>query len=624
MFRLVTFGGLALVDDGGTTVATPRRRLALLALLAAAGQRGLTRDRLVLQLSPEKTPDKARHSLEQLVYELRRQVDDALFLGTDPLQLNPDVMASDLSEFEDACVRGAFADAAARYRGPFLDGFYLDDSEEFERWVDAERARLAKRCTDALEQMARRFAEQGDLAAAVASWRRLVTLNPLSARATLALMTALADAGERAEAIRLGRAYQVLIRHELGAEPAAGVSSLLQRLLHQTGPSDRPPPPASDKAAAGSPPSAPLPTVAGTLVAGPRAPDLQTALADHYAVEREIGRGGMSVVFFARDLKHDRAVAIKVLRPQIAAAIGTDRFLREIQIAARLQHPHLLPLYDSGEVEGWPYYVMPFVDGESLRDRLNREKQLPIAEAIRIAREVASALGYAHSQGVVHRDIKPENILLSAGHAVVADFGIATAITAAGGEKLTLTGITLGTPHYMSPEHDSGTIAPSGQRDLYALGCVLYEMLAGNPPFTGATPQSILARHAADPVPSLRTVRDSVPPGIEWAITKAMAKVPADRFATAGEFTDALLHPENAPLPYPRRRRPVPTSVAVAAGLVALVALVMLNVGNVQDRLLGRPIEAVDPLARRAAGRQPDRRHGAGVSRQRHDRRVHH
>ena len=296
---------------------------------------------------------------------------------------------------------------------------------------------------------------------------------------------------------------------------------------------------------------------------------VRQALSGRYQIVRELGRGGMATVYLARDLKHPRQVALKVLRPEVAGALGADRFLKEIELAARLQHPHILGLLDSGTAGDVLYYVMPYVEGESLRHRLDRESQLQVDAAVTIAREVAGALDYAHRHGIVHRDIKPENILLSAGQALVADFGIAKAFDAAGGEKLTETGLSLGTPHYMSPEQASATRSLDGRSDIYALGCVLYEMLAGSPPFTGPSAQSILARHSVDPVPSLHTVRGTVPVGIEWAITKALAKVPADRFASAGEFADALAHPEHAPSPRARDRRLLYAGVAM--GVLALV-----------------------------------------------------
>jgi serine/threonine protein kinase len=238
-------------------------------------------------------------------------------------------------------------------------------------------------------------------------------------------------------------------------------------------------------------------------------PGHPAALADRYRIERELGQGGMATVYLAEDLKHQRRVAIKVLRPELAAALGAERFLREITTTANLRHPHILPLYDSGDADGSLFYVMPYVEGESLRDRLDREKQLPLDDALQIAGEVADALSYAHSSGVIHRDIKPENILLDNGHAIVADFGIAQAVSESGGERLTQTGIVLGTPLYMSPEQSNGDPVDA-RSDLYALGCLVYEMLAGVPPFSGPTALVLMARHALDPVPALRTARPSV------------------------------------------------------------------------------------------------------------------
>src|SRR5438874_1016761 len=249
----------------------------------------------------------------------------------------------------------------------------------------------------------------------------------------------------------------------------------------------------------------------------------------------------MATVFRAEDRKHHRAVAIKVLRADLAAVLGPDRFLREIEIAARLQHPHILPLYDSGSAAGILYYVMPYVEGESLRDRLDREKQLPQDDALRIATEVAGALAYAHSHGIVHRDIKPENIMVSGGTAVVADFGIAHAVTAAGdAQHLTETGTIIGTPAYMSPEQATGSEDIDGRSDQYSLACVVYEMLVGEPPFTGPTAQAVLARHSLDMVSPPSIVRATIPDAVEEAILRGLSKVPADRYATTALFAEAL------------------------------------------------------------------------------------
>jgi serine/threonine-protein kinase len=268
---------------------------------------------------------------------------------------------------------------------------------------------------------------------------------------------------------------------------------------------------------------------------------LTDALHARYVIERELGRGGMATVYLARDIKHDRLVALKVLRLELAQALGPERFQREIETVARLQHPHILSVHDSGETAGQLWFTMPFVEGESLRGRLRREQQLPVELALRIATDAARALQYAHDHGVIHRDIKPENLLLTTdGSTLVADFGIAKALGVAGEEKLTETGLSLGTPHYMSPEQASGEGGLDGRADVYALGCVLYEMLAGEPPFSGPTARAIQARHAVDQVPAIRTVRPGVPLQLEQTISRALQKVPADRFATAGEFLRAL------------------------------------------------------------------------------------
>ena len=288
---------------------------------------------------------------------------------------------------------------------------------------------------------------------------------------------------------------------------------------------------------------------------------LTAALADRYRIERELGQGGMATVYLAQDLKHDRKVAIKVLRPELAAVIGADRFLTEIKTTANLQHPHILPLFDSGVTGTWSsesggvagsstppnsqlptflYYVMPFVEGETLRDRLTREKQLPIGDAVRIGAEVASALDYAHRHGVIHRDIKPENILLHDGRALVADFGIALAASRAGSTRMTETGMSLGTPHYMSPEQAMGEREITARSDVYALGCVVYEMLCGEPPFGGPTAQAIVAKVLTEVPRPLLPKRHTIPPHVEAAVLTALEKLPADRYASAAEFAQAI------------------------------------------------------------------------------------
>jgi eukaryotic-like serine/threonine-protein kinase len=271
------------------------------------------------------------------------------------------------------------------------------------------------------------------------------------------------------------------------------------------------------------------------------AESLRQVLRGRYDVESEIGHGGMAVVFLAHDIRHDRRVALKVMLPELSASLGAQRFAREIRLAAGLQHPHILPVYDSGEAGGLIYYAMPYVEGESLRARIVREGQLPLGDSLRIAQEVADALHYAHAHDVVHRDIKPENIMLSGDHALVMDFGIARAVNAAGGRKLTETGLALGTPAYMSPEQVSADPRVDGRTDIYALGCVLYEMLAGTPPFVAASAHIVMARHSIDTAPPLKRLRPTVPDTVEETIMKALAKAPSDRFPTAEAFGKSLM-----------------------------------------------------------------------------------
>jgi hypothetical protein len=306
---------------------------------------------------------------------------------------------------------------------------------------------------------------------------------------------------------------------------------------------------------------------------------LQAALRERYAIERELARGGMATVYLARDLKHDRAVALKVLRPELSAILGADRFLREIRLTANLQHLHILPLLDSGDAGGFLYYVMPYVESESLRRRLEREGQLPVAEAVRLTTEVAEALDYAHQQGIIHRDIKPENILLSRGHALVADFGIALAVTQAGRDRLTETGLSLGTPAYMSPEQATADPRLDGRSDQYSLACVTYEMLAAEPPYTGPSAQAIIAKRFSEPVPHLSSVRE-VPAGVEQAVTRALSRMPANRFPTVFEFAHALGLTEPAPtVPRALSRR----AVGVMSALAVLVLVAAMGL------LLSRP-----------------------------------
>ena len=350
---------------------------------------------------------------------------------------------------------------------------------------------------------------------------------------------------------------------------------------------------------------------------------LSAALAGRYVLQRELGRGGMATVYLAQDLRHDRPVALKVLHPELAQSLGAERFLREIKLAARLQHPNILSVHDSGEAAGQFWFTMPYVEGESLRQRLNLERQLPLEDALRIAREAAEALYCAHRHGIIHRDIKPENILLSEGHALVADFGVSQALRATTpSERLTESGMVVGTPTYMSPEQGAGERALDARTDVYSLGVVLYELLAGEPPYTGPTAQAVLAKRFSEPVPSVRRTRPLVPEPVEHALQRALAPVPADRYSTAAEFARALSQPASgttaaAPSvatsvssPGPSQSRRVPLAVVLGLGFLLGLGVLFgwlrshgtseMERGAAPKRLAVLPFETVGDTSDRA------------------------
>ena len=496
-----------------------RRRLAILAALAAAGSRGLTRDKLLGLFWSETDERRGRSALSQALYALRRDTgEDELLLGNETLAVNPRVLSSDAADLDAALAAGDRARAVELYAGPFLDGVYVSAAPGFERWLDEQRLRYAQAVESALEELASDAELRGDHADAARWWRRLTALDPVRTRATLGLMSALAAQGDRTAALRHADAYSKLVRTELEVEPSAQVRSLATRLRGDASAGD---------------------TSAGDRPAG--------AFTDRFVIERELGRGGMAVVYLARDRKHDRHVALKMLHAQLGAAVGRERLEREIMVTARLQHPHILPLHDSGEADGTLFYVMPFVDGESVRARLLREERLPPADAVAIAREVAEALDYAHRHGVVHRDIKPENILLSEGHAVVADFGIAHLVSSAVSDTLTQHGIAIGTPAYMSPEQVAGDSDLTGASDIFSLGCVLFELLAGRPPWIGGSPQALMARRFAENAPPLWTITSDVPRALDELVQQMLAQEPGARPSGAAVVQRLARAPAAAP-----------------------------------------------------------------------------
>jgi len=522
MLELRTLGTVEIHDEGEGQAAPSPKPLALLAYLAVAQPRGPhRRDTLVALLHPELDHGHARTALRQLVLTLREAVGAAVVrsdrhsIGLDLHRLRCDVHA-----FEQALAKRDPARAVALYGGPFLSGFFLSGCPQFEQWVEMERNRLERARTSALERLALDADAAGEALQAVRWWRQVVEADPFATRVTMRLIAALEVAGDRAGALEVAERHARRLKQELNAEPSPEVEALARRLRVQPRPS-------------------------APVTGGPTRERLARAVAGRYRVDGVAGAGGMALVYRAQDLKLGRTVALKVLRPELAAAIGHERFLNEVSIAARLAHPNILPLHDVGEAEGLLYYVMPYVEGESLRDRLAREGRIDVEDAVQITREVADALAHAHERGIVHRDIKPANILLLADHAVVSDFGVA-ALTA-----------TTGTPAYMSPEQASRSPRVDGRSDLYSLGCVLHEMLTGAPPARES--QALVARPPSSNPP--------IPTNIEAVLVKALARAPAERFATAQQFAHAL-RPDSA---WMARRIGAGRVGAVLAGAAALI-----------------------------------------------------
>lgn len=537
MLRLITFGGAGIRGEGtnGTPAAEPavtRRALALL-VLVAGHHAGITRDKVLALLWPESDEERARNALRQSLYTVRRELHAPdLLLGADSLRLNPAVITSDLREFDEARVSGRLEDAVARYTGPFLDGFHVGGAPEFERWVEEIRAARAREVATLVESLARDAGRRGEPALAARWWRRLAALEPLDGAVALGLMEALVQAGDRAGALRHAQVYATLMREELATGPDPAVEALADRL--------RSTPPSS----AASQPAPSLPRVARP---GDFLDQLRADLEGRYAIGNEIDRGrdGAVRLLRARDLRHDREVLLKVLHPALASVLDLDRFLREIKLTARLRHPHVLPLLDSGVVGGRPWYASPDIGGVSLRHRLAREVRLPLEESIRVVLEMAEALDHAHRHEVIHRDVSPENIVLAEGHAVLTNLGVARALDAAAGPKLTETGMLIGSPAYMSPEQAAGAGQLDGRSDQYSLGCVLFEMLVGEPLFSGPTPQAIMAKRAAHRPRELKRV-EVLPTAVSAVLTRALAAEPEGRFATMGEFAQALTTPGRA------------------------------------------------------------------------------
>jgi DNA-binding SARP family transcriptional activator len=531
---------------------------------------------------PESTQDQARNALSQALHVLRRELGEGAIVtrGEGEVALSESAISVDVWALETAMAAGDLERVVSLYRGSLLSGFAIKASAEFDQWLDAARNRLARAYADSLEQLASAATERGERHEAVVCWRRSVEHDPYSTHVTMCLMRALDAVGDRAGALEQAECHTELLRAELAAEPSPDVVAYAERLRreplrhvrdHSSG--DR--------------------GVAASLSLD----RLKRALADRYTIERAIGSGGMAIVFLADDLKHERKVAVKVLRPELAATLGAEQFHQEIKIAAQLTHPHILTLIDSGDADGFFYYVMPYIEGESLRDKLAHEGELGITEAVRILRDVVDALSEAHEKGVVHRDIKPDNVLLTKQHALVTDFGVAKAVShAAGRQQLTTAGVALGTPEYMSPEQATADPHVDHRADIYGVGAVAYELLTGRPPFLGTTPQMILSAHMTDHPEAVTKYRESVPPELERLVMKCLEKKAADRWQSAEELLphlEALARPSRGITPVPvdpvAKRRWIMAGAAAAVAVIIAVAVVVPRGSRVtldRDRVL--------------------------------------
>jgi eukaryotic-like serine/threonine-protein kinase len=588
MIQFQLLGSIGLRDEGGVelrAVLAQPKRLALLAYLAAASPPGpQRRDTLLGVFWPELDQEHARNALSKAVHFLRRSVGEAAITSrsSEELTLDTSRVWTDVAAFQAALEDVRLEAALELYRGDLLPSFYVPDAPGFEDWLERERARLRSQAAKAARDLAERHEAGRHLTLAVASARRAVELSNGDERPLRRLIELLDRLGDRAGALRAFEEFAKRLAAELEVEPAAETLALVQRIrgAPRTGallPMEPAPPSTNSE-----------PTITR----------LARAVAQRYKIERQLGAGAMAVVALAHDLRHHRRVAIKVLRPELSSLMGPERFLREIDIAASLMHPHILPLHDSGEADGLLYYVMPYVEGESLRGRLERERGLAVTDVLQIGLEVADALAYAHHRGFIHRDIKPENILLGGGHALVADFGIARAIDSAGGEQLTTTGLGTGTPAYMSPEQITGESPVDERTDIYALGCVLYEMLTGEPPFSGSTPEQTMTQrlNGAAPRPSL--VRKEVSPQLDSAVEKALARRPSDRFAKVTDLAAALATSTTATLAAkPGWQKKGRLVWAVPAVAIAAVVVLLLYYGIGLDARSSAGTDAVSSVA---------------------------
>ena len=538
MLRLSTLGGLVLHQDGQlhTGPAAQRRRLALLAVVAAAGRRGVGRDRLLALLWAGSEPEPARHSLYQALHAVRRSLGgDDVFLGSSTLQLNPERITSDVGELLDAVEEGAHERVARLHRGPFLEGFRLEQAPEFDEWADAERRRHAREFAAALEALALAAAGRQDHAAAARWWRRLAAADPVSTTAAVGLIESLVASGDRVGALQFAGVHSALVRQHLETEPDPAVDAWLVRLRsgEVSAPSDARPAPLRSRASAG--------VEEAKAAAARELQEIRRALAERYEVADRTGDSTMLLTFAARDRRDTRPVELHVLTPRLASLAPVDRVLAALEHMATLHEPRIVPIRDAGLLNGVLYFATAPVDAVSLRDRLARDRQLPLPEAVRIAGDLLDVLVYAHGRDVRHGDLRPKHVLLGRTGLSVASFGLVEALDVAASRGTAgSTAVTIGAPAYLSPEQLAGETTADERSDLYSFGCVVFELLAGEPPFGGASLASVLSRKLTQAAPSVRSLRESVPPALEELLARCLARLPADRYQSAREAREAL------------------------------------------------------------------------------------
>jgi serine/threonine-protein kinase len=539
MIRLSTFGGLVLHQDGQlhTGPAAQRRRLALLAVIASAGRRGVARERLRALLWPGGDPEAARHSLYQALHAIRRSLGgDDVFLGSSTLQLNPDRITSDVGEFIDAVEEGAHERAVRLYRGPFLEGFRLEQAPEFDAWQEGERARHAREFAAALEALAGAATSRQDHVVAARWWRRLAAAEPVSTSVALGLIESLVAAGDRVGALQFAGVHAALVRQHLETEPDPAVEGWMARLRAGDVPTqvEIRPVPVRRRAGAGTAEEA-------KAAAARELQEIRRALADRYEIADRIAESTMLLTFAARDRRDTRPVELHVLTPRLAALAPVDRVLAALDRVTGLNDPRVVPIRECGVTQGVIWFATPPVDGTTLRDRLARDRQLPVDESLRLVADLLEALVHAHGRDVRHGDLRPKHVVLGRTGLTVTSFGLVEALDAAASRGTAgSTAVTIGAPAYLSPEQLAGEITAEERSDLYSFGCVVFEMLAGEPPFGGTNLATVLTRKLTQAAPPVRPLRESVPPAVEDLLARCLSRLPADRFQSAREAHEAL------------------------------------------------------------------------------------